>query len=93
MDSVVMPLAEPLQCVERQLLICVSDRCACQTGENHHISPVVQRCTVTIGYPETRPDLPSLHFSGGNCAAQADIALAIALAAFLQMAGSPAVPK
>jgi hypothetical protein len=49
---------------------------------------------VTVGYPMQRPDVPSLQFSGTDCAASAEIALAVALSSLLKLGAAPVpMPK
>jgi hypothetical protein len=45
--------------------------------------PSNNQCTVTVSYPQGRPDLVATTFPGGDCEDE-DVALAVALAAILK---------
>ena len=53
---------------------------------------VTQPCAIIVSYSRESPDLPSLRFSGDECAMHAEIALVFALAGFLRMTGA-AIPR
>ena len=45
--------------------------------------PPKNQCTVTVSYPQGRPDLVGIGFPGGDCE-DVDVALAVALAGILK---------
>jgi hypothetical protein len=72
--------------------ICVEQRCSCvPSSMPPATSPPRQECSVAITYDIAKPDLPSLQFSSGSCAMNAEIAMAFALAALLRVSG-PLIP-
>ena len=80
------------ECMAPALRVCVSSNCGCVApitpGEASNPSP---KCALTVGYAVDRPDVPTLYFSHGECALNADIALAVSLASLLKMT-MPATP-
>jgi hypothetical protein len=88
------PTQHPMpECVEPAIPMCVKDRCSCvvpystvpqQVTGAAAIARHATRCEVTIGYAQHQPEAPSLRFSGGDCAMNAEVALAVALAYFLR---------
>lgn len=55
--------------------------------------PPAKQCQVVVTYAPSRPDLPAIAPGSGDCAASAEIALAVALAAMLKSGLLPLGPK
>ena len=80
-------------CGEHATLVCVEERCACATlrtrGAPRMPGP---QCMLVVGYDQGRPEKPWVQFgSSVECAAHAEVALAVALAELLRTSG-PAIP-
>jgi hypothetical protein len=81
-----------LECQEPTIQVCVQDRCSCVMpyAPSHHgmqfaqVTRTVQRCEVTIGYAQNDPQTPSVHFGNPDCAANAEVALAMILTFLLK---------
>jgi hypothetical protein len=82
-----------LDCAEPTIQLCVADRCSCAvpyTTTVPHGMRVAQatrsspRCEVTIGYPQNHPEQPSVYFANGDCAMNAEVALAMVLSFLLK---------
>lgn len=90
-----------VECPEPQVRICVASNCGClepaaalayqsQVGVANHSA--LARCQVTITYPQSRPTMPELYFSSGDCGVNAELALAVALAYFLKGSANTQIP-
>lgn len=55
--------------------------------------PPAKQCQVVVTYAPGRPDMPAIAAGSGDCAAGAEVALAVALAAILKSGYFPAIPK
>lgn len=55
--------------------------------------PPAKQCQVVVTYAPSRPDLPAIAPGSGDCAASAEVALAVALAAMLKSGLLPLVPR
>ncbi len=73
--------------------LCFQDACLPAVPSEGMDGSVAAHCKLTIGYAPAAPDMPWLRFEDGACAMNAEIAIAVALAAFLKMtaAATPVV--